>query len=475
MVEVGQDGWLLVQVLVFVLQDLATTHSHTSATISSFLSSQQQFDRKQKKKKKIVIMATPSDAYSYTPKDLLASYERLKRTEAELLERSSSDAGAMMAVDDNNNNNNNNNENNASTTTAPSDVDGGSNRAASGSVRPVPVPQSTSPTRPHRLVVAATQITGAGLPPSDLKGFCFRAEQAIEIAVQQHQATLVLLPELWSGPYFCQSQDASLLGLADDINENHNNNNVLIRRMQQLAKLHRVVLPLSVYERCNNALYNSVVMIDSDGSLLGTYRKTHIPDGTGYQEKFYFTPGDTGFKVFDTSVGKIGIAICWDQWFPEAARALALQGADVLLYPTAIGSEPQDPTLDSSDHWQRVMMGHAAANMVPVVASNRCGTEILLKDNGTEQQRITFYGRSFITNATGAKIAECPDHRLAAVSAGAGVGANHHVPPPPPPVSVVVAEIDVERNRRERLAWGLFRDRRPDLYGVLSTKDGKTN
>jgi N-carbamoylputrescine amidase len=174
---------------------------------------------------------------------------------------------------------------------------------------------------------------------------------------------------------------------------------------------HSVVLPVSIYERKHNALYNSVVMIDADGTNLGTYRKSHIPDGTGYQEKFYFTPGDSGLKVFDTKVGRVGVAICWDQWFPEAARAMALQGADVILYTTAIGSEPQDPTINSVDHWQRVMQGHAAANMVPIVASNRVGTEILLDmDQETKKQRIDFYGRSFITDATGAIIAECTSH-----------------------------------------------------------------
>ena len=300
------------------------------------------------------------------------------------------------------------------------------------------------------LVVAATQITGTGLPDSDVAGFLRRAEDAIETSVQKG-ATLVLLPELWIGPYFCQSQNTSLMLLADPADAS----NVLIQRMRKLARKHQIVLPISLFERENNTLYNSLVMIDADGALLGTYRKTHIPDGTGYQEKFYFSPGDSGFKVFDTKVGKVGVAICWDQWFPEAARAMALQGADVLLYPTAIGSEPQDPALDSSDHWVRVMQGHAAANMVPVVASNRYGTEILLRDDGTEQQRITFYGRSFITNNTGKVIRECE--------------ANSEKQP----VIVVVAKVDREANTNERLAWGLFRDRRPELYKVLLTKDGR--
>jgi N-carbamoylputrescine amidase len=225
--------------------------------------------------------------------------------------------------------------------------------------------------------------------------------------------------------------------------------------MQLLAKKYAVVLPFSLFERCNNACYNTIVMIDSDGSIVGRYRKSHIPDGTGYQEKFYFSPGDSGFQVFSTSVGRVGVAICWDQWFPEAARAMALMGADVMLYPTAIGSEPQDPTITSADHWQRVMQGHAAANMVPVVASNRHGTEVLLHEDGTDKQRITFYGRSFATDETGHIVAEA--HSLAAAT--------------DEPI-ILVTEIDAAKNRATRSAWGLFRDRRPELYGVLMTKDG---
>lgn len=299
-------------------------------------------------------------------------------------------------------------------------------------------------------VVAATQITGAGLEPNDIEGYISRAEQAIVQGIEQ-AAQLILLPELWCGPYFCQSQEATLMELADPTEPN-----ALIQRMQAYAKQYKVVLPISFFERANNTLYNTVVMIDADGTNLGTYRKSHIPDGTGYQEKFYFSPGDTGFKVFPTKVGRVGVAICWDQWFPEAARSMALQGADCILYPTAIGSEPQDPTINSAEHWQRVMQGHAASNMVPVVASNRYGTEILChdKDDTSEKQRIHFYGRSFVTDQTGAIVAECADLDEAN------------------PVQVVVATIDPEANRKERLAWGLFRDRRPDLYDPLLTKDG---
>ena len=305
------------------------------------------------------------------------------------------------------------------------------------------------------IIVAAVQIaSSASFGSSDVQNatnggaasFLERAEIAVTLAVEEHNATLVLLQELFLGPYFCQSQEASLFGLAEDLSDC-----AILERMKALAKRLSVVLPISMFERKNNAYFNSVVMIDADGESLGVYRKSHIPDGTGYMEKFYFSPGDTGFRVFHTKVGKVGVGICWDQWFPEAARSMALMGADVLLYPTAIGSEPQDPDLDSADHWQRVMQGHAAANMVPVVASNRIGTEVLLDDFGKEKQRIKFYGRSFITDETGAIIREAQDL----------------------PSDIISASIDAEKNRATRAAWGLFRDRRPELYGVLKTKDGE--
>jgi N-carbamoylputrescine amidase len=207
-------------------------------------------------------------------------------------------------------------------------------------------------------VVAAIQLTASDLETSTLQGFWDRAQQAVEEAATTRGAHLILLPELFLGPYFCQSVEPLLMGLAMEADSSF-----VISRMQQLARKHQVVLPISIYERKNNAQYNSVIMIDADGSILGTYRKSHIPDGIGYLEKYYFNPGDTGFKVWDTQVGKVGVAICWDQWFPEAARAMALQGAEIILYPTAIGTEPNDPTYDSSDHWQRCMQGHAAANV----------------------------------------------------------------------------------------------------------------
>jgi len=347
-------------------------------------------------------------AYSYSPEQLLASFQSLRAKEEET----------------------NTNETNISLRVSPS--------ASSSS---------------SSFVVACIQLTAGGLENNNVEGFWERAQEAVRIAAQDKGANLILLPELFLGPYFCQSQEACLQGLALEAEDNH----FVVERMKVLAKQYQVVLPISIFERKRNALYNSVVMIDADGTVLGTYRKSHIPDGTGYQEKFYFTPGDTGFKVWKTRVGMVGVAICWDQWFPEAARAMALQGADVLLYPTAIGTEPQDPTIDSSAHWQRVMQGHAAANMVPVVASNRYGTEILLHNKDgttTEKQRITFYGKSFITDETGAKVAEAVmDDKDS-------------------PICVLTSTIDPEANRASRLAWGLFRDRRPELYGILQTKDG---
>jgi N-carbamoylputrescine amidase len=232
-------------------------------------------------------------------------------------------------------------------------------KAKEAAASPADAASTTNHTPPSHdsFVAAAIQLTASGLPQNNVQGYWDRAQQAVQAAAEKG-ANLILLPELFIGPYFCQSQEACLLDLACETSDCF-----IITKMQELAKRFHVVLPISIFERKNNALYNSVVMIDADGSIVGTYRKSHIPDGTGYQEKFYFTPGDTGFRVWDTRVGKVGVAICWDQWFPEAARAMALQGADILLYPTAIGTEPQDPTIDSSDHWQRTMQGHAAANV----------------------------------------------------------------------------------------------------------------
>jgi N-carbamoylputrescine amidase len=248
-------------------------------------------------------------------------------------------------------------------------------------------------------------------------------------------ANIVLLQELFETPYFCPDRKRALFDHARPFAGNET-----IARMSALAGELGVVLPVSFFERGDPGYFNSLAMIDADGRVLGLYRKSHIPEGPGYEEKFYFAPGDTGFKVWQTRFGKVGAAVCWDQWFPECARALALSGAEMLLYPTAIGNEPQDANLDSREHWQRVMQGHAAANMVPVAASNRVGTE------RHEAATMTFYGRSFIAGPTGAIVAEAPRAGRA----------------------VITAQFDLEAIAVQRRSWGLFRDRRPDLYGVLT-------
>ena len=254
-------------------------------------------------------------------------------------------------------------------------------------------------------------------------------------------ARLVLVPELFEGPYFCKDMAPEHFDRAMPI-EGH----PTVEHFQTVAAELDVVVPLSVYERANNATYNSLVMIDADGAVLGVYRKSHIPDGPGYTEKYYFNVGDTGFRVFRTKHAIVGAAVCWDQWFPESARCMALLGAEVLCYPTAIGSEPPDPAWDSSGHWQRVMQGHAGANLMPLIASNRVGREV-----GASTE-ITFYGSSFIADNTGAKVAE------------AGRDGE----------AVLTATFDLDDLQRTRHSWGLFRDRRPDLYGPLLTLDGST-
>ncbi len=253
-------------------------------------------------------------------------------------------------------------------------------------------------------------------------------------------ANLILLQELFETPYFCQVENPDFYDLAMPVAQN-----LAVQHFQALAKELGVVLPISFYEKKNNACYNSVAMIDADGSVLGVYRKSHIPDGPGYEEKFYFSPGDTGFKVWDTKFGKIGVGICWDQWFPESARCMAVMGAEVLLYPTAIGSEPMDAGIDSKDHWQMCMLGHAAANLMPVIAANRIGTEW-----ANDQQSITFYGSSFIADAQGKKVAEA--------------GRTEE--------TILSATFDLDALAKQRAEWGVFRDRRPELYGPLLTLDG---
>ena len=254
-------------------------------------------------------------------------------------------------------------------------------------------------------------------------------------------AQVILIQELFETPYFCKDQLAKHFALAEPYEKN-----ALIGEFSALAKELGVVLPLSFFERANTAHFNSLAMIDADGAVLGLYRKSHIPDGPGYQEKFYFNPGDTGFKVWPTRYGRVGAAICWDQWFPEAARAMALMGAEILCYPTAIGTEPPPaPPVDSSAHWRRVMQGHAAANYLPLIASNRIGREV------GETCEITFYGTSFIAGPTGEVLADAGRDKEA----------------------VVTATVDLDAIASARNSWGLFRDRRPDLYGPLLSLDGK--
>ncbi len=267
------------------------------------------------------------------------------------------------------------------------------------------------------------------------------AERAVREAAARG-GQVILLQELFETPYFCKDHDPGHFALARPIE-----GSPVVARFQALARELQVVLPLSVFERHNNAYFNSLAMIDADGAVLGVYRKSHIPEGPGYHEKFYFSPGDTGFRVWKTRYGTLGVGICWDQWFPEAARCMALMGADALLYPTAIGSEPQDASIDSRDHWQRTMQGHAAANVMPLVASNRIGVE------KGQKYEMTFYGSSFIADPTGGKVVE----------------ADRSTP------AVLTSSFDLDAVRAQRHAWGVFRDRRPELYGAILSYDGRSS
>jgi N-carbamoylputrescine amidase len=257
-------------------------------------------------------------------------------------------------------------------------------------------------------------------------------------------ANIILLPELFEREYFCQQRRYDFYAYAKPVNEND-----AVQMGIRLAKELHVVLPISFYEKDGNVLYNSIACIDADGSILGVYRKTHIPDDHYYQEKFYFTPGNTGFQVFQTHYGTIGVGICWDQWFPETARAMAIKGAEILLYPTAIGSEPI-LECDSMPHWRRCMQGHAAANLMPVVAANRIGEERVepCEENGMQQSALNFYGSSFLTDETG--------EILTAASRDME--------------EILIQEYDFGQLAQKRLEWGLFRDRRPECYGVIAQK-----
>ncbi len=287
----------------------------------------------------------------------------------------------------------------------------------------------------RKVTVAATQMACVWDENENIA----RAERLVREA-KTRGADLVLIQELFAAPYFCQDQFHGFFDLARPFADNP-----LIAHFSDLARELGVVLPVSYFERAGQSYFNSLAVIDADGTVLGNYRKSHLPDGPGYTEKFYFSPGDTGFKVWKTKVGTIGVGICWDQWFPEAARSMALQGAEILLYPTAIGSEPHDAGLDSSAHWQRVMQGHAGANIMPLLASNRIGTE-----RGRAGTSITFYGSSFIADPTGAKVAEADRETE----------------------TVLTASFDLDAIAHQRRSWGVFRDRRPELYGRLATLDG---
>lgn len=280
----------------------------------------------------------------------------------------------------------------------------------------------------RKIKVAATQMSCSWNGEEVLD----KAEKLVRKAAAEG-ANIILLQELFETPYFCQKQKFKYFDLAKPLSEN-----AAVKRFTEVAKELQVVLPISFYEKAGNTAFNTIAIIDADGTILGTYRKTHIPDGLPYAEKFYFTPGDTGFKVWKTKYADIGVGICWDQWFPEAARSMALLGAELLFYPTAIGSEPT-LNVDSKSHWQHAMQGHAAANIMPVIASNRIGTET------DDESSMTFYGSSFISDQTGTIVEEADRETE----------------------SVLVHEFDLDAIAQMRREWGVFRDRRPEMYGTL--------
>lgn len=282
----------------------------------------------------------------------------------------------------------------------------------------------------RKIKVAATQMSCTW----DLEATLKKAEDMVR-DIKKQGANIVLLQELFETPYFCQTESYEYLNIATSVEDNR-----AVNHFKEIAKELEIVIPISFFERAGNTTFNSLVVIDADGSVMDTYRKTHIPDGHCYEEKFYFTPGDTGFKVWDTAYGRIGVGICWDQWFPESARIMALMGAEILFYPTAIGSEPILP-IDSQPHWQRCMQGHAAANIIPLVASNRVGTEV------QDESSMTFYGSSFIAGPTGEIVKQMDRDKE----------------------GVIVVEFDLDEIREKRQSWGIYRDRRPEMYkSILS-------
>ncbi|MEM9331073.1 MAG: N-carbamoylputrescine amidase [Pseudomonadota bacterium] len=290
----------------------------------------------------------------------------------------------------------------------------------------------------RNVTVAATQMPCV----EDVDANVERGETLIREAASKG-ANIILLQELFEGLYFCQDELPEHYAKAKPAS-----GHPTLEHFQSVARELEVVLPISFFEQAGNARFNSIAIIDADGTNLGIYRKSHIPHGSGYQEKYYFSPGDTGFKVWETRFGRLGVGICWDQWFPECARSMALMGAEILMYPTAIGSELLDPGYDSSKHWQRVMQGHAGANIVPLIASNRIGTE-----PGKRGSEMTFYGSSFIANETGEIVAQADQSSE----------------------MVLVETFDLDAVAELRGSWGVFRDRRPELYGALASMDGKSS
>ena len=287
--------------------------------------------------------------------------------------------------------------------------------------------------RKRNVTVAAVQMKCS----TNVEENIAKADALVREAAEKG-AQIILLPELFERQYFCQERRYEYYEFAKEVNEND-----AVKHFSALAKELSVVIPVSFYEKDVNRLFNTVAVIDADGSNLGIYRKTHIPDDHYYQEKFYFTPGNTGFKVFNTRFGNIGIGICWDQWFPETARGMAVQGAEILFYPTAIGSEPI-LEVDSMPHWRRCMQGHSACNIVPVVAANRIGEEKVTPSeaNGYQESSLLFYGSSFVTDATGEIVTQASRDKE----------------------EIVYGESDLDADADLRVSWGLFRDRRPEIY-----------
>ena len=289
----------------------------------------------------------------------------------------------------------------------------------------------------RNVTVAAIQMQCTTVVAENIK----KADEMVRKAAASG-ANIILLPELFERQYFCQERQYEYYEFAKTVEEND-----AVCHFKKLAEELSVVIPVSFYEKDGNVLYNSVAVIDADGTILGVYRKTHIPDDHFYQEKFYFTPGNTGFKVWDTKYGRIGVGICWDQWFPETARAMAVQGAELLFYPTAIGSEPIIEC-DSMPHWRRCMQGHAGSNLMPVIAANRIGLEEVkpCKENGGQESSLNFYGSSFMTDETGAILEDASRDKE----------------------QVLIHTYDLDVIAENRLSWGIFRDRRPECYGDIT-------